>query len=70
MVALTNLVGAAIGVMVLAIIIFSVAVPVVKESISCASLSGTESTIANLVPLFMILGVFMIIVAIFVTRWI
>ena len=68
--ALNNLIGAAIGILVLTIVVFMVTIPVVKDAITASNLTGTEATIANLIPLFLVLGVFMIITAVYVLRWI
>lgn len=67
--ALNNLIGAAIGVMILIIVMFSVTIPTVTEAIATANLTGAASTIAGLIPLLLVLGIFIIIVSIFVTRW-
>ena len=67
--ALNNLIAGAIGVMILAIVNFVVVLPILKDTITSANLTGTELTIANLIPLFVVLGVFMIVVAVFVIRW-
>jgi hypothetical protein len=49
----TNLVGLFIGIMVAAIVGVQVAIPVVQDAIS--NLSGTEATVAGLIPLFIVL---------------
>ncbi len=67
--ALNALIGAAVGIMIMAIVIFNVVLPVIKDAITTANLTGTELTIANLIPLFVVLGVFMVVVAVFVVRW-
>ena len=68
--AFTNsLIGAAIGVTILAIVAFSVSIPVIQNSIATSNLTGTALVIAHLIPTFIVLGVFVIVVAIFVTRW-
>jgi len=65
----TSLVGAAIGVMILCIVILDVAVPIVQDAINCASLTGASATIAGLIPMFMILGLFVAVAIVFVIRW-
>lgn len=49
----TNLVGLLIGVMIAAIVGLQVVIPVVSDAM--ANLSGTEATIAGLIPLFVVL---------------
>lgn len=53
---MASLVEWALGLMFSALIVLKVAVPVVKDAISNASLDPTEKTIAGLVTLFMILS--------------
>ncbi len=65
----TSLVGAALGIVILVIVCFDVAVPVINDAIACASLTGTSATIANLIPTFIILGVFVMTAVVFVIRW-
>jgi ABC-type Na+ efflux pump permease subunit len=48
-------VQAVLGIVILLIVIIVVAVPVVTEAISDAELSGTTSTIADVIPVFIIL---------------
>lgn len=67
--ALNNLVGAAIGIVILAIVVFNVAIPTVTDAIATAGLNGSAATLAELIPLFMVLGVFVIVIAVFVTDW-
>ena len=65
----TSLVGAALGIVILAIVVLDVCIPVINDAINCASLSGTSATIAGLIPMFMILGLFVAVAIIFVIRW-
>ena len=61
--------GGVIGLLVSVIMVFDVAIPVVKNAIITANLTGTSLTIANLIPLFMVLGVFVMVAAIMVIRF-
>lgn len=63
------LVGAVVGIVLLSVMIFSVALPVISSSIEQANLSGSTLTIANLIPLFLVLGLFVIIVATLILSW-
>jgi len=64
-----GLVGTVIGVMVVAIIVFAAVIPTVVNSISSAGLTGTNKTLADLVPLFIILGILVIIIGAMVVRF-
>jgi len=68
--AINTLIGAAIGITILAIVVFQVAIPQIKNAMASSNLTSTEQQLANLTPLFMILGMFVIVVAVFVLRWI
>jgi len=68
--AINTLIGAAIGITILAIVVFQVAIPQIKNAMESSNLTTTERQLANLTPLFMILGMFVIVVAVFVLRWI
>lgn len=48
-----GLVGAFIGIMVAVIVGVGVAIPVIQETITNASLSGTTLTVVNLLPLLL-----------------
>lgn len=63
------LVGAVVGIVLLSVMIFSVALPVISSSIEQANLDGSTLTIANLIPLFLVLGLFVIIVATLILSW-
>ena len=65
----TSLVGAALGIVILAIVVLDVAIPVVTSAISTANLTGTTLTIANLIPMFLVLGLFVMVAVVFVIRW-
>lgn len=65
----TSLVGAALGIVILAIIVLDVAIPVVQDAIATANLTGTTLTIANLIPMFFVLGLFVMVAVVFVIRW-
>jgi dTDP-4-amino-4,6-dideoxygalactose transaminase len=65
----TSLVGAALGIVILAIVVLDVAVPVVNDAITSANLTGTNATIANLIPMFLVLGLFVMVAVVFVIRW-
>ena len=65
----TSLVGAALGVVILAIVVLDVAIPVITSAISTANLTGTTLTIANLIPMFLVLGLFVMVAVVFVIRW-
>ena len=65
----TSLVGAALGIVILAIIVLDVAIPVVTSAIGTANLTGTTLTIANLIPMFFVLGLFVMVAVVFVIRW-
>lgn len=49
----TNLVSLLIGVMIAAIVGFQVVIPVIEDAL--VNLTGTESTIAAIIPLFVVL---------------
>lgn len=51
----TNLVGLFIGLMIAAIVAVQVFIPTVNDAISSANLTGTEATVAGLLPLFAVL---------------
>jgi hypothetical protein len=51
----TNLVGLFIGLMIAAIVALQVMIPVVYDAINSSNLSGTEKTVAELIPLFAVL---------------
>ncbi len=65
----TSLVGAALGIVILAIVVMDVAIPVITSAIQTANLTGTSAVIANLVPMFLILGLFVMVAMVFVIRW-
>ena len=44
-----------VGIMIASIIGLSVAIPVINDAISNGNLTGTSATIANLLPLFVVL---------------
>ena len=67
--AINSLIGAAIALTILVIIIFNVFVPQAQSAISSANLTGTNLSLANLTITFAIIGVFVIVVAVFVLRW-
>ena len=52
-----------VGLMVVIIIAVAVAIPVINDTISNANLSGTAGTILSYVPLMIVIGVFMMAVA-------
>jgi len=60
----TGLVGAFIGLMIVILIAVSVVLPVVKDTITNANLSGTEGTLANVIPLLIIVAVVLLVVGI------
>lgn len=64
-----TLLGGVIGLLVSVIMVFDVAIPVVKNAIVTANLTGTSLTIANLIPMFMVLGVFVMVAALMVIRF-
>ncbi|MDK2782060.1 MAG: hypothetical protein PWR13_1088 [Archaeoglobi archaeon] len=66
---LGSFVGAAIGVVIITIVVLNVALPVVTDAIQSSNLTGTSSTIANLIPLFLVLGVFLAVVGAFIINW-
>jgi len=49
----SGLVGAFIGIMVAVIVGVGVAIPVIQDTITNASLSGTTLTVVNLLPLLL-----------------
>lgn len=51
----TNLVGLFIGLMIAAIVALQVMIPVVNDAIATSNITGTEATVAGLIPLFAIL---------------
>lgn len=51
----TNLVGLFIGLMIAAIVAVQVFIPTVNDAINSANLTGTEATVAGLLPLFAVL---------------
>lgn len=65
----TSLVGAALGIVILAIVVLDIAVPVIQNAITSANLTGTSLIIANLIPMFLILGLFVMVAVVFVIRW-
>lgn len=69
MASMNSMVGAAIGVVVLTIIVLNVAVPTVSDAIRASNLTGTAATIANLIPLFLVLGIFLAVVGAFIINW-
>jgi len=52
-----------IGLMVVIIVAVAVVIPVINDTIKNANLSGTSGTILSYVPLMIIIGVFMMAVA-------
>jgi len=52
-----------IGLMVVIIIGVAVAIPVIQDTINSANLSGTAGTILSYVPLMIVIGIFMMAVA-------
>ena len=52
-----NVLHAIIGLVVLSIIVFSVTVPIINDAVASANLTGTSKTLADLIPLFLTLGV-------------
>lgn len=65
-----NIIGVVISIAILAIIVFNVVIPIVKDSISNSNLTSIESTIANLISLFMIIGLFMMVVYTMVVNYV
>jgi len=51
----TNLVGLFIGLMIAAIVALQVMIPVVNDAIASSNLTGTQATVASLIPLFAVL---------------
>ena len=70
MASMNTMVGAAIGIVIVAIVVLNVAVPTVSDAVNSANLTGTSATIANLLPLFLVLGVFLAVVGSFILGWI
>ena len=63
-----GLVAAFISILVATIVGVGVAVPVVKDTITNASLTGTTATIANLLPLMIVLVLFVAIATLISVR--
>ncbi len=63
-----GLVAAFIGILVAVIVGVGVAVPVVQDTITNASLSGTTLTIANLIPLMIVLVLFVAVASLITIR--
>ena len=63
-----GLVAAFISILVATIVGVGVAVPVVKDTITNAALTGTTLTIANLIPLMIVLVLFVAIATLITTR--
>ena len=63
-----GLVAAFIGILVATIVGVGVAIPVIQDTITNASLSGTTLTIVNLLPLMIALVLFVAIAALITIR--
>jgi len=63
-----GLVGAFIGIMVAVIVGVGVAIPVIQDTITNASLSGTTLTVVNLLPLLLAVVLLVAIAALIVVR--
>lgn len=63
-----GLVAAFIGILVAVIVGVGVAVPVVQDTIQNASLTGTTLTIANLIPLMIVLVLFVAVASLITIR--
>ena len=63
-----GLVAAFIGILVATIVGVGVAIPVIQDTITNASLSGTTLTIVNLLPLMIALVLFVAIAALITLR--
>lgn len=63
-----GMVSGLVGLMVALIILVAVVIPVVKDTISNQSFTGTTKTIGDLFPLMLIVGGFILVVGIFTSR--
>jgi len=64
----TQYVGAFIGIMVVIIIALNVTIPTTVQAINSANLTGTTLTIANILPLLIVVAVLMLVVGLIVMR--
>lgn len=60
--------GKIVGVVVAVIVVAAVGIPVITEVIADESISGTTRTILEIVPIFLVLGVLMIVIKMFLDK--
>lgn len=60
--------GKIVGVVIAVIVVAAVGIPVITDVISDSSITGTTKTILEIVPVFLVLGVLMVVIKMFLNK--
>lgn len=60
--------GKIVGVVIAVIVVAAIGIPVITDVISDSNITGTTKTILEIVPVFLVLGVLMVVIKMFLNK--